>query len=129
MNTRTIVRASAWYDLIVSVGFATPWTARAVLALLGDSHRAVGAGGTPLDALPAPALMFVAFFGTVVTLWSIVRIADPSPRNGRIDTLGRIAFSAWMAWALANGASHLLIGFLVLEVGWAVVQGVATWRK
>ncbi|MGH8345723.1 MAG: hypothetical protein ACRES5_04045, partial [Pseudomonas sp.] len=34
----------------------------------------------------------------------------------------RFLFSAWQAYALAHGASSLLVIFLVFELAWGVVQ-------
>jgi hypothetical protein len=43
-----VVRASAWYDLVVTAGFATPWT----YALLHGALSSLG-DGLGLGALPA----------------------------------------------------------------------------
>ncbi|HEU0182975.1 MAG TPA: hypothetical protein VFR16_12360 [Agromyces mariniharenae] len=64
-------------------------------------------------------------------MWAIARLRHPIMDLIVIDTVGRVAFSAWMVVALASGASALLGVFLVLELAWAVLQGaglVAQWR-
>lgn len=71
----------------------------------------------------APAhLFFVGLLGSTVTMWSVIRLLRPSAFLGRVDGVNRLAFSAWMVWALANGASHLLAVFLVAELSWGIVQ-------
>ncbi|MGW4931314.1 hypothetical protein ACWEOH_19435 [Agromyces sp. NPDC004153] len=125
-------RAGALYDLVVTVAFATPWTATAMLDLQRRIHTALGLGGAPLPEFGPVELMFLSMMGTVVTMWAIARLRHPIMDLIAIDTVGRVAFSAWMVVALASGASALLALFLVLELAWAVLQGaglVAQWRS
>ncbi|GMU10787.1 hypothetical protein [Corallococcus caeni] len=122
---RRVVFASALYDLVVTVPFATPWTAEVVLSNLQALHHALGTGGESLPAFTATHLFFVALFGTIVTLWSVVRLVQPTAFNGAIDTAGRALFSTWMAWALTQGATRVVLGFLVLELAWMFAQGGA----
>jgi hypothetical protein len=125
---RKLVAAGGLYDLLVSAPFATPWTAKLVLETMARLHEALHVGGAPAPAFAPLPLVFVAFFGTVVTLWSLVRMVYRRPVDGGIDALGRIAFASWMAWGLAQGASHLLVVFLVLELGFALAQGLGYLR-
>ncbi|WP_375755572.1 hypothetical protein [Corallococcus exercitus] len=130
---RRVVFASALYDFVVTVPFATPWTAELVLSNLQALHQALGPGGEPLPAFTPTHLFFVALFGSIVTLWSVVRLVHPTAFNGAIDTAGRALFSSWMAWALTQGATRMLVGFLVLELAWMFAQGgailgIRRWR-
>ncbi len=43
------------------------------------------------------------FFGTVLVIWSQVRLPLARVEPGRCDAFGRLAFSAWMIHALARG--------------------------
>ncbi|MFF2494328.1 hypothetical protein [Agromyces sp. NPDC058064] len=115
-------RAGAIYDLVVTVGFATPWTAAAVLGLTRWAHDALGLPGAQLPEFGATALMFVAMFGTVVTMWAVARILRPEARFIAIDTVGRVLFSLWMIWALLNGQSTTIVVFLIGEVVWFALQ-------
>jgi hypothetical protein len=120
---RRIVAAGGWYDLAVTLPFATPFGAAWTFGALRRLHDAAHLGGVaPPPFLPGH-LLFVAFFGTVVVLWSLVRIVFRRPADGAADTIG-----SWMVWALANGVSHVVAVTLVLEVGWGVAQGVGYWR-
>ncbi|RKH40555.1 hypothetical protein D7X55_34405 [Corallococcus sp. AB049A] len=130
---RRVVFASALYDFVVTVPFATPWTADAVLSSIRSLHHALGLGGEALPAFTSTHLFFVALFGTIVTLWSVVRLVHPTAFNGAIDTVGRALFSTWMAWSLAQGATRVLVVFLVLELAWmfaqgGVILGARRWR-
>jgi len=119
---RRIVQASAWYDLVVTVGFATPWTFALVHAALSAAAR-----GLP-GAFPAfePAHVLVAnLLGSIVTVWAVLRIRDPQPQFGRYDAAGRFLFAAWQVYAVLHGASVIVLGFTVVELGFGVAQ---SWR-
>ncbi|MGZ3416850.1 MAG: hypothetical protein ACXVEF_16505 [Polyangiales bacterium] len=126
MNATRIVFASALYDLIVTAPFATPWTAQHSFGMLGRAHAALGLSGVVPSLSDPFALLFANLMGSIVVVWSVVRLLSPTPRLGAADTAGRALFSLWMAFALAHGASSILVGFLVLEIAWAIVQGAAT---
>ncbi|MBM7829510.1 hypothetical protein JOE59_000215 [Agromyces cerinus] len=115
-------RAGAVYDLIVTVGFATPFTAPLLLALTRSLHDALHLPGAQLPELDPTALMFTSMFGTAVTMWAIARILRPEARFIAIDTVGRAVFSFWMIWALLNGQSATIVVFLIGEVTWLILQ-------
>ncbi|WP_329123779.1 hypothetical protein [Streptomyces sp. NBC_01465] len=121
------VRASAWYDLVVTAGFATPWTYALVHDALSSLGRASGLGEMPqLDTMQT---LFANLMGSVVVVWALLRITKPQPVHGLFDGIARILFSAWLAYALVDGAPHLLWGFLGVEVAFGIVQLVPLWRN
>ncbi|AKU95284.1 hypothetical protein AKJ09_01948 [Labilithrix luteola] len=125
--TARVVFASALYDLVVTAPFATPWTATRTIEQLTRVHQALALSGS--FALEGPmSLLFLNLMGSIVVVWSVVRLQTPTARLGAADTVGRILFSSWFAFALAQGASTLLVAFLVLEVTWAMVQGLTVFR-
>jgi hypothetical protein len=126
-----VVRASALYDLIVTLPFATPWTAGPLLQFLGQLHHRLGLPGAAPPEMGPLHLFFVSLFGTIVTLWAVLRVWRPEPRFGAVDSAGRAAFSLWMAWGLWMGQTSLLAVMLVLELAWFFVQGGAMlwWRN
>jgi hypothetical protein len=120
------VRASAWYDLIVTAGFATPWT----YALLHSALSSLG-GTLGLGVLPAldPALtLYANLLGSVVVVWALLRIARPLPVHGLADGVARTLFAMWQAYALAHGVFQVLWVFFVVEVAFGVAQLVPWWR-
>ena len=117
-----IYRASAWYDLIVTLPFTTPLTLAGVWWVWGMIHSS--AGLAPLPPLATYAVLFGNFFGTVVVLWSVLRLRLNDARLARYDAVARWLFSAWMLWALFHGASPLLWGFLVVELSFAILQSL-----
>ncbi|MGW0436398.1 hypothetical protein ACWDV4_28100 [Micromonospora sp. NPDC003197] len=115
-----VVRASAWYDLVVTIGFATPWSyllVHGVLQTLGD---VLGLGSLPT---PEPMLtLYANLMGSVVVVWALLRILRPVPLHGLLDGIARTLFAMWQAYALANGGTRVLWFFLVVEVGFGVAQ-------
>ena len=125
MDTRRYLRIvwiSALYDLVVTATFATPWTARALLDWMARLHETLGLRGAPPPSFGGLHLFFVSLFGTVVVMWSLLRLLRPRPEHGLVDGLGRAAFSAWQILALASGQSRLIMVFLVPEIAFGIVQ-------
>jgi len=114
---RNVVRGSAWYDLIVTAAFATPWS----FAVLHGFLTALNLPGE-LPAFQPVHMLMANLLGSVVCVWAVLRIRDPQPVYGRYDAVARFLFAAWQAYALMHGASSLLIGFLVFELAWGVAQ-------
>lgn len=123
MHTSTykrIVQASALYDLLVTAALATPWTLPLAHALMSTLN--VQLGGPPLPAF-APFHMFIAgLLGSIVAVWSLLRLRAPSLLLGRHDGAARFLFSGWMAWTLAQTGAPLLWLLLVPEFLWGVAQ-------
>jgi hypothetical protein len=117
-----IVRASALYDLVVTLLFATPWTLALAHAGLQATAAALGVAGLPpLDTLH---VLFANLMGLVVCVWALVRLRAPEVSFGRLDAGGRLGFAFAEGWALAHGASPLVAGFLVAEIAFFAAQAL-----
>jgi hypothetical protein len=114
---RHVVRGSAWYDLIVTAAFATPWSFALVHGLLS----ALDLPGE-LPACQPVHMLMANLLGSVVCVWAVLRIRDPQAVYGRYDAVARFLFAAWQGYALARGASSILIVFLVFELAWGIAQ-------
>ncbi|MEV6265125.1 hypothetical protein AB0M42_30870 [Streptomyces sp. NPDC051784] len=115
-----VVRANAWYDLVVTAGFTTPWT----LALLHDTLSRVGdtLGLGVMPPLDPMQTLYANLMGSVVVIWAALRLVRPQAVHGFFDGIARTLFATWMAYALAQGAPHVLWVFLVAETTLAVVE-------
>ena len=116
-----IVRASALYDLVVTAPFATPWTFGVLAGLLHQLHDGLALPGQ----LPVPDPMHVLFanlMGSVVIVWSLVRLHLGQALLGRYDAAARILFSLWMIQALASGFSFVILPILIVEIGFGIAQ-------
>jgi len=117
---RRIVKASAIYDLVVTAAFATPWT----FALAHGNISSLNAmlGGSALPAFAPFHLLFACLMGSIVLVWSVLRILEPTQRLGRFDGVARFLFSTWMAWCLAVTGAPVLWLFVLPEFAWGVAQ-------
>ncbi|AXI03490.1 hypothetical protein [Aquirhabdus parva] len=112
---RKIVRASAIYDLLVTAPFATPWTFAVVYQLLNMI--------APVPPFEPTHILFVNLFGSIVLVWSILRIRDPQPIYGFYDSIGRALFSIWFFYYLIRyDINPVTWIFAVLELSWFVIQ-------
>lgn len=125
MNTQKLVRASAAYDLLLTAPFATPWTFAVAHGHLSALNRALG--GAPLPEFGAMHMLFAGLLGSIVVVWSWLRLRDPQPQFATYDGAARFLFSAWFAWTLASvpGSLPLVWLFIVPEFVWGVVQWYA----
>ncbi|NUQ87634.1 MAG: hypothetical protein HOQ43_04115 [Glycomyces artemisiae] len=122
----TLVRASAVYDLVVTAGFATPWTLALVHTGLDGLSSALGLAAFP--ALDPMQVLYANLMGSVVVVWSLLRLLRPQRVHGLFDGAARVLFSLWMAYALAHGGPALLWGFLAVEAAWGAAQ-LAPWLR
>jgi hypothetical protein len=118
---RRVVRGSAWYDLIVTAAFVTPWSFAGLHGALTGLSQALDLPGT-LPAFEPMHMLMANLLGSIVCVWAVLRIRDPQQVFGRYDAVGSFLFSAWQLYALLHGASSLLVVFLVFELAWGVVQ-------
>lgn len=121
------VRVSAWYDLVVTAGFATPWTYALVHDALSSLGDALGLGVMPeLDPMQT---LYANLMGSVVVVWAALRIVRPLPVHGLFDGIARILFAAWQTYAVTHGATRLLWLFFGVELAFGFVQLVPWWRN
>ncbi len=118
-----IVRASAWYDLLVTWPFATPWTFAWLYGTLAALTTTLGLPGQ-LDALDTSHFLLANLLGSVVVVWSLARLLQPSIRMGRLDGVARVLFALWQIVAVASGASALILLFTLFEVVFGVLQSL-----
>lgn len=120
---RRVVWASAAYDLVVTAPFATPWSFAIAFGQLGAVNQALG--GQPLPAFTALHRLFALLMGSIVLVWSVLRLRGPTLQLGRYDAAARALFSLWMAWAWMQTGAPVLLLFLLPEAVWAAAQA---WR-
>lgn len=119
-----IVRASGWYDLLVTWPFALPWTFAWLYAQLNLLAQALALPGT-LHPLDTTHMLLANLLGSVVVVWSLARIVAPTVLLGRLDGVARFLFAAWQIHAVAHGVNAIVLGFTAFELLFGVLQW---WR-
>jgi hypothetical protein len=116
-----VVRVSAFYDLLATAGFMTPWTASLVFKGFADLSGAL-ALDRAVPTLDLTAMLFANLLGSVVVIWSVWRLMQPSRSIGLYDAMARMLFASWQLFAVAHGASFLILGFTCFEAVLAIAQ-------
>lgn len=115
-----LIRASAWYDIVATAAFATPWTFAVLHQQMNATALALGA--SPLPAFEPVHMLFANLLGSVVMVWSAVRLWRTQASHGLFDGIARVLFALWQGFALLKGASILIWPFLIAELGFGVAQ-------
>jgi len=117
------IRGVAWADLAVTLPFALPFIAEAVIALIYVLDRWLDSG-TPavLFEMGPLAMMFVHIMGVLGVVWALARLRIPSPFLARTDALARLAVAGLIVYAMMEGATPVLWLFVATEIGGSAVQ-------
>src|SRR5476651_1975286 len=116
---RRLVRGSAWYDLIVTAAFATPWSFAALHGVLSSVSQALNLPGE-LPAFEPMHVLMANLLGSIVCVWAVLRIRDPQRQFGLYDAAGRALFATWQLYALMQGATAVLWVTLLFEGAWGI---------
>lgn len=117
---KRLVRASAIYDLVVTTAFATPWTFHWVHQLLGRI--------SPLPAFEPMHVLFANLLGSIVVVWSILRIRNPQPIYGLYDSFARMLFFTWQIYYLLAMSGAVIVWlFAIPEITFGMFQGYGYW--
>jgi hypothetical protein len=121
-NYSKVVRLSGIYDVIVTFPFAFPILAAWNIGLISELHIQFGFSGTVPEFSPLH-LFFVNLMGSLVLVWSCLRIYKPEPLFGLFDSFARFLFSFNMLYyLLAFDATGILWVLFVPELTWGLVQ-------
>ncbi|QLP97211.1 MAG: hypothetical protein HZY79_07165 [Rhodoblastus sp.] len=94
-----------------------------MLNVLGQINAALGSPG----AIPVYEPTFGIFgnlLGSIVMVWAILRLRSPEVRFGRYDAACRALYTVWMGYALAQGFSPILIGYILPEIVLCAAQAL-----
>jgi hypothetical protein len=67
----------------------------------------------------------VNLLGSVVTIWALWRMRHPQQLLGRYNAAARFLFAAWLIYAVAHDANVIMLGFMVCELIFGVLQGLS----
>lgn len=117
---RRLVRASGLYDLVATAAFATPWTFALVHQLLNRI--------SPMPTFEPTHALFVNLMGSVIVVWSALRIWRPEPILGLFDAFARAIFFVWqLYYLLVHGITPVVWAFATVELLFGVSQTYGYW--
>jgi hypothetical protein len=121
------VRFSGLYDLIVTFPFALPGMVSVQLLTLAKIQDSLGFSGQ-FPVFEPMHLFFLNLLGSIVTIWSVLRIVKPEPLFVLADGVGRAAFSSLMIYYLAVWSMpRIVVLFLVPEILFGAMQLGGYW--
>jgi hypothetical protein len=122
MKYTHIVKYSAIYDLLVTFPFALPKVCEVQIEILKRLHVGLHMAGSIPDFHPIH-YFFVNLMGSLVVVWSVLRIRHPQELFGLYDGYARLLFSACMIYYLFVFQVTGLLWFLFFpEMIWGAVQ-------
>ena len=121
------VKTSAIYDLVTCLPLALPGVAGIYLMVLDTINGAAGLGGQVGELSPL-AMMFINFLGSLISIWAVLRLINPSWANGLTDVVVRTFFLIAMLNAILNGVPGLVSILWVCELALLVVQAYLVHR-
>ena len=121
------VKTSAIYDLATCLPLALPGVAGIYLVVLDALNGAVGLGGQVGELSPL-AMMFINFLGSLISIWAVMRLINPSWANGLTDVVIRALFSIAMLNAIFSGVPGLIGVLWLCELGLLLLQGYFVHR-
>ena len=127
MKYRKLVRASAIYDLIVTFPLALPGLVSVQLAAMVKLQEFLGLSGQ-FPVFEPVHLFFINLMGSIVTVWSVLRIVKPEPLCGFTDGIGRAVFSSLMLYYLVVWSiPQVVVLFLIPEILFGIAQLGGYW--
>lgn len=115
------------YDVIVNLPFALPGLVSAQLETLAKIQAWLGLTGE-FPVFEPFQLLLLNVFGSVATIWGILRIAKPDPILGLTDGAMRAVLAGLMLYYLvAWNVPQIVALFLVFEILFGVAQLGGYW--
>lgn len=116
------MRYSAIYDVVMTFGFAFPVLVVWNIGLFADVHVQYAFSGSIPEFLPIH-LFFVNLLGSLVLVWSGIRIYRPCVMFGLYDSFARFLFSFNMLYyLLIHDVTGILWVMFVPELTWGIIQ-------
>lgn len=118
-----VIRGFAWADLAITLPFALPFIAEAVISLLWVIDRWLGFDTPSIMFEAGPfGLMFVHIMGVLGIVWALARLRRPEADLARMDARARLAVTVLILYAISLGATPVLWLFVLTEVAGSAAQ-------
>lgn len=117
------VRVSAWYDLLATGAFLTPWSMHWLVSQLSELSLRLGLG-QPAPLQDPVHMVLANLLGSVVVVWALLRLRHTRIEHGAYDAIARGLFAVWQVVAVINGATPLILLFTLMEILFGIAQAV-----
>jgi hypothetical protein len=92
------------------------------MAQIRTLHGSFSFSGTIPEFEPLH-FFFINLMGSLVMVWSALRVYKPEPILGLYDSFARFLFSTWMLfYLLVYNVTGVIWLFFVPEISWGIVQ-------
>jgi len=119
------IRGVAGADMVITLPFALPFIADAMIVLIYAIDRQFGLDTPSVFFEMGPlAMMFAHIMGVLGVLWAVVRLRNPSSDLARLDAFARLAVAALIVYAMMQGATPVLWLFVATELAGCAIQFV-----
>ncbi|PHS20153.1 MAG: hypothetical protein COA86_02360 [Kangiella sp.] len=117
-----IVRYSAIYDVVMTFPYAFPILVAWNIGMISELHTQYSFSGSIPEFSPLH-LFFVNLMGSLVLVWSAIRIYKPEAILGLYDSFARFLFSFNMLYyLLAYDVTTILWLMFIPELIWGLIQ-------
>lgn len=117
------IRVVAWLDMVITLPFALPFVAGALIEFIHFADEQLGLGTPAATFEFGPiSMMFVHITGVLGVIWALARLRFPLPELARIDAIARLAVALLITLAIVQGATPLLGLFVLTEIGGSISQ-------
>lgn len=124
---RKVVWFGGVYDLIVNIPFALPGLVVMHLDTMAKFQAWLGLTGQ-FPVFDPLHLFFLNVFGSVATIWSVLRIVKPEPVFGLTDGTMRAAIACLIGYYLfVWSIPQIVVLFIVPEVLFGIAQLGGYW--
>lgn len=118
-----IFKGVAGFDLVVTLSFALPFFAEALIVGIYLLDGLAGFGTPALYFETGPfGMMFVHIMGVLGVVWALARMRMPVASLARMDAMARLAVAAPIVYAIGSGATPVLWLFVATEIGGSALQ-------
>jgi hypothetical protein len=105
----------------MTTAFAIPVIWSLQICVLAKVHQLLD-WGRDFQGFEPIHLLFMSLLGSIVTVWSLLRIINPESRFGLYDSAARLLFSIHMVLAVLSSGTRNIWLYFAPEITGGIVQ-------
>lgn len=120
-KSRAVLRGAALYDIAASGLLAIPPVVPVALNLVAALDAALGFG-TIFAPVDATTVFLISLAAITILAWGAIRLIEPSAAALKVDIAYRLALVAAQVWAVALGATPILLGISAVLIAICLLE-------